>query len=245
MKTLIVEDELSSREILKDLLATFCPELSVEGEATTVAEALPLIKKIEPDIVFLDIELPQENGFALFKYFNPLPFKVILITAYDEYAIRALRLSATDYLLKPINVQELQSAIKKVQASTHTQAQSEQLKVLVNNFRGLENRLGIATFSGYEFINVSDIIRCEANGKYTTFFLKNNQKILTSKNIGEYESILDPFHFFRVHRSHLVNINQIKQYVRGKSPSLILEDGSSIIVSPNKKDKLLALLKLG
>ncbi|MCB0644070.1 MAG: response regulator transcription factor [Phaeodactylibacter sp.] len=241
MKAFIIEDEYASREILKEFIKTYCPQLEIVGEAARIQEALPGIQAQRPELLFLDIELPEENGFALFQYIDPSDYAIIFTTAYDEYAVRAFRLSAVDYLLKPIDVEELKKAVAKAQNFVQPERQGQH-QALLANYRGNDPKLGLVTKNGFVFIRILEILKLDADGKYTTFYLSNGERYMTSKNLGEYELLLEPYRFFRIHRSSMINLNKVQQYIKSKSPVVILEDGSSANVSQSRRDLLLEAL---
>ena len=243
MRIMIVEDELASREILKALLEEFITGIKIVATAATVAEAVPLIRKHQPELVFLDIELPVEDGFALLDYFTTIPFKVIFTTAYEEYALRAFRISAVDYLLKPIELEELKEAVEKARQILAPQ-QAKQLHLLRDNYFGHDPKLSLATTEGYLFIKIEDIIRCQADGRYTVFYLNDGTKHITAKNIGEFESTLHTFNFMRVHRSQIINLNKIKRFIKGKTAEVVMEDQTKVQVSNTHRDALLQFLGL-
>jgi two-component system LytT family response regulator len=243
IKAIIVEDEMASRAILKELIQEYCPDVEIIGEATAVQEAVNLISTDPPDLVFLDVDLPGESGFALVEHLPSIDFGIIFTTAYDEYALRAFRLSAIDYLLKPIDVDELMAAVEKAKKMLRVN-RTEHLEWLRNNYRREDPRISIPTTNGYVFVKIDEILRCEAEGKYTSFFLANGKKLVTSRNIGEYESYLSEFQFFRIHRSTIVNLSHVRRYIRGKMPLLVLEDGTELPVAKSRKDELLDQLGL-
>jgi two-component system LytT family response regulator len=243
IKAIIVEDEMASRAILKELIQEYCPDVEIIGEATAVQEAVNLISTDLPDLVFLDVDLPGESGFALVEHLPSIEFGIIFTTAYDEYALRAFRLSAIDYLLKPIDVDELMAAVEKAKKMLRVN-RTEHLEWLRNNYRREDPRISIPTTNGYVFVKIDEILRCEAEGKYTSFFLANGKKLVTSRNIGEYESYLSEFQFFRIHRSTIVNLSHVRRYIRGKMPLLVLEDGTELPVAKSRKDELLDQLGL-
>ncbi|MEM8908885.1 MAG: LytTR family DNA-binding domain-containing protein [Bacteroidota bacterium] len=243
MTVMIVEDELASQEILKALLHEFFPAIQVLAVASTVAAAVPLVRKHRPDLIFLDIELPMEDGFALLTYFPNAPFKVVFTTAYEEYAIRAFRISAVDYLLKPIELDELREAITKAQQAAHPKP-AQQFRLLRDNYLGQSPKLSLATNEGYLFIKINEIIRCQADGRYTVFHLQDGSKYLTAKNIGEFEETLHPFQFMRVHRSQIINLNKITKFLKGKPAEVVMEDHTKVQVSNSHREALLSFLGL-
>ncbi|MEM9820527.1 MAG: LytTR family DNA-binding domain-containing protein [Bacteroidota bacterium] len=243
MRTIIVEDELASREILKALLEEFVKDIQIVAMAATVAEAVPLIRQHEPELLFLDIELPREDGFALLEYFPEVPFKIIFTTAYEEYAIRAFRISAVDYLLKPIELEELREAVDKARLAI-VPHQSKKLNLFQENYFGHSPKLSLATTEGYLFIKIEDIVRCKADGRYTIFYLSDGSKYMTAKNIGEFESMLHEFNFMRVHRSQIINLNKITKFIRGKPAEVVMDDHTKVQVSTSHREALMEFLGL-
>ncbi len=237
---IIIDDEESSRITLKNMLEIFCSEVTVVHSAYSVPDGVKAIQKYNPDVVFLDIEMPIHNGFELFDFLPDLKAEVIFTTAYDQYAIRAFKFSAVDYLLKPIDLEELKSAIQRIE-DKKDQLASDRSKfaVLSENIRSPFQKLGLPTVEGYSFIKISEIVRCEADSNYTNFFSIKGEKILVPKTLKEYESLLEEFNFLRVHRSHIINLDYITKYTRTRIPSVTMVDGSVISISLKKKDQLL------
>lgn len=238
---IIIEDEEQTRVFLRSLLNDYCDGVRVVGEASNVKDGVQLIKQYEHPLVFLDIEMPQENGFMIYKYFDKIHFEVIFTTAYSQYALQAIKMAALDYIIKPVALDELKSALdryrEKVQQFDQNQAQFKLLESAIN--KNPDQKMALATSDGYIFVRIKDIIRCQSNKSYTLFVLNDGQEIWTSKNLGEYESVLSQFGFKRVHRSHIINPDYIKRFIRSKSPEIIMNDGTSIAVSSAKKDNLL------
>lgn len=245
LQTLLVDDEKRGRELLKMILATNCPEVKVIGEASNIKEAHALILQMEPDLVLLDIEMPGGTGFDLLSKFEEVTFDVIFITAFDKYAIKAIKFSAMDYLLKPVDEEELISAIKRAEHNQNKKANKERVKNLVSNVRKSSDnqKIGLTSGEGLEFIEIKHILRCEADGKYTSVFLHDGKKLLVSKNLKEFEDLLTDYNFFRIHHSHLVNLDYIKKYQSGRGGYVVMSDGSTITVSQRKKDDFLSSLK--
>ena len=228
MQAIIIDDEPKNIDVLAYHLETYCPDITLSGRAHSVKEAIPLIRNTKPDIVFLDIELPEENGFELLTYFNPPTFATIFTTAHAQYAIQAIRANACDYLLKPIDPKELLCAIEKVK------------NLKLHKPKSPQNTIQIPTMNGFLICNVHDILYCQANGRYTDFHLQNGKVIISSKNLGEYD--FSNHSIQRIHRSHAVNFTKITEYVRGKAPYIILSSGASLRVSNQYKDQLLEIL---
>ncbi len=238
-KAIIVEDELHSRQFLKNLVTEYCPGLTLAALASDVEEGVAAIKEHKPDIVFLDIEMQTGTGFDLLLQFPAPDFDVIFTTAYDHYAIKAIKFSAIDYLLKPIEIEELQQAVKKVTDKKTSSNSQEALQMLLKNLQAPPKEdpsITLATSEGLEFIPLQQIIRIEASGPYSYFFLKNNKKIMVSRNLKEYEMMLSDHGFFRAHNSHIINIREVKRMVKTDGGYAVMSDDSRISISPKKKD---------
>ncbi|BDS09933.1 LytR/AlgR family response regulator transcription factor [Aureispira anguillae] len=244
IRCVIVEDEKRTRNVLKTLLEKYCEGVEVVAEAENIQEAVAVIKEHQPGLVFLDIEMPRESGFSLFKYFQEIDFEVVFTTAYDQYAVKAIKLAALDYLVKPINLEELMETLErfrtKIKKVDNSAKQHQLLEDSLHN-KG-KQKIALSCIDGLMFIEVTDIVRCQSDKSYTVIVLASGQEIWTSKNLGEYESILDEANFFRVHRSHIINTNYVTKLTRGKTPILLMKDGSKIPVSLAKKEKLLKIL---
>ena len=242
---IIVDDEERHHDTLSKMLRTFCPEIELTGNAYSVKEATDLIYSKKPLLVFLDIEMPGGNGFTLFDSFDDPPFEVIFTTAHDLYAINAIKYAALDYLMKPINIRELQSAIeraKKVILKKDNASSNQKIDVLKSNLKLEDKRftkIALPSTNGIDFIAADNIIRAEAERSYSNFYLKGGKKILVSKPLKDYESLLEECNFFRIHKSHMINLNHIEKYIKGKGGYVIMNDGSHVDVSVRKKDDLL------
>jgi len=253
MKTLraaIIDDEANARQALTNMLQLVAPEVEIVGEAKNVDLGIELIKTQKPNIVFLDIQMPGKTGFDLLSSFEKLDFGVIFTTAYQEYALKAFRFSAIDYLLKPIDPDELQEAVAKYKEIIG-EVDKKQLEILQEHLASSENkirksnanqRIALPSSEGVHFINLTDIIQCESLGSYTKFHLLTGQKIVVSKLLKDYEEILDNFHFFRIHQSNIINLEHIKRYVKGDGGQVWMVDNAEIEVSRRRKEEFLALL---
>jgi two-component system LytT family response regulator len=244
-KALIVEDEVRSRDFLKNLVDEFCPQLIVEGAAANVEEAVAFINNRFPDIVFMDIEMQTGTGFDVLQQVKHRNFHVIFTTAYDHYAIKAIRFSAVDYLLKPINFEELQQAVAKAVENLEQKAAGNKIDLLIRNLRrpaGEDFSISLATSEGVEFIQLTSIIRLEANGPYTTFFMKDARKIMVSRNLKEYELLLTEHGYFRVHNSHIINLKEVRKMIKTDGGYAVMNDDSMIAISPKKKDEFISLM---
>lgn len=247
IKTIIIDDEPKSIRILSTMLQEYCPDITVLGTAQHAQEAIPLIRQVEPDLVFLDIEMPLANGFDLLDQLRPVNFEVIFVTAFNEYSLKAFRYSVLDYLLKPVGIEELQQAVQKATHNIQLKNFNMRLDNFMQNMKQPSLRLqkiALPAKEGVVLVPISDIIRCEARREYALFIIKNREKIISSKNIKEYEELLPDDIFFRVHNSHLINLNYIKVYHRGRGGHVEMEDGTLIEVATRRKEELLSRLGL-
>ena len=244
IKAIIIDDEIHCLKALSMLLEEFCPDIQLLEKCPSAKKGLEAIEKFRPDLVFLDIEMPTMNGFELLEQLNEIPFALIFTTSYDQYAIKAFRFSALDYLLKPIDPNELTSAIKKVKEQNHYPL-PEQFQILLKQIQGKNtgfNKIAVPTSEGFELIPVDEVIYYEANDNYTHLFRKNKSKIVARRTLKEMEEQLNGFNFIlRVHHSFLVNLNEVNKYVRGEGGYLVMSDGKIVNVSRSRKDALMKL----
>ena len=245
LTALIVDDELQSRCLIKKLVQDNFPDL-ITDEAETVNAAKEKITQLRPDLVFLDVHMRGETGFDLLDNLGKITFGVIFTTAHSEFAIKAFRYSALDYLMKPIDTDEFKSAMEKalgrIKNEQSSADQVEFLKELRSNQK-TPDKLTIPTTEGLLFVNIKDVLYCHAVGNYTEFRLVDRQKIVSSYTLGYYDELLVGQKFFRVHRSYLINLSHIKMYKRGDGGSLIMNDGQEIEISRNHKEAFLKLFK--
>jgi len=239
INTVLVDDEKSSLIILEKLLAKCCPHINIIATAQSVSEGISVINEHNPDLVFLDINMPDGDGFEILEKVDKRTFEVIFTTAFDKYAIKAFEFAALHYLLKPINSVDLKEAIDRFQ-ETRSEDISEKINVLNTN-QSLE-RMILPSSNGLSIIELNDIIRCESSNNYTTFYLKNNEKILVSKSINLYEKILSETHFCRVHNQHIVNLKYIKKYVKGRGGYVVMTNDSHVDVSEGRKKDFMTKL---
>jgi len=246
IKAVIVDDEPYCCQTLVTLLTRYCPMVEVTGIYHSGVTALPAIKARPPQILFLDIEMPQMNGFELLQQLPEINFELIFTTSYDQYAIKAIRFSALDYLLKPIDREELQKAVQKV-ARRLDHPLAQQIDILLKKLHQPAvtiNKVALPTMEGLQMVPLASIISCTSEGSYTIFFLMNNKKLIVSRLLKEVEDMLREHSFIRVHNSYIVNINEIEKYIKGEGGYLIMSDGSSIDVSRSRKNALLKKLSL-
>jgi two-component system LytT family response regulator len=245
IRTILVDDETDSIRIMQKLLETFCPQVTIVGTASGVETALDLITETRPDLVMLDIEMAQGNAFDLLNQLMPLDFQVIFVTAFDNYAIRAFKYSAVDYLLKPVDIDDLQNAISRVRPKPETKDLAQQMQVLLENVGMLQmtqQKMAIPTITGLIFIPVQDIVRFEAKGNYTNICLSGGETILATRTIKDYEEVLPETIFCRIHNSHIINLSRIDKYQKGRGGFVLMEDGSTIEVASRRREEFLRRL---
>ena len=237
-RCLIVDDEKNSREVLENYLTKYCPQMEICGKAANVEEAIGLIGKLRPEVLFLDIEMPFKSGFDLLDEFDELEFEVIFVTAYGEYALNAIQVSAADYLLKPLNIDELVGAVDKVVERLNGHQDVNRAKILLDNLKLSEHqkqKVVLPLLDGFEVVVADQIIRCEADDNFTRFYLDNGEKKLICRPLKFYESALGEIGFMRVHKSHMVNLNFVTRYRKGKGGMIVLKDESEVPLSVSRK----------
>ena len=247
IKAIIVDDEPYCCESLVTLLERYCPAVKVADICYSGETALSAIKEQQPQILFLDIEMPRMNGFELLEKLPEVHFEIIFTTSYDQYAIKAIRFSALDYLLKPVDREELQRAVQKVTQRLHHPL-PQQLEILLQKLHQPTSsiqKIAIPTIEGLQMIAVDSIISCASDSNYTLFLLKNKQKLIASRTLKEIEELLEEYHFLRVHHSYVVNLNEVSKYIKGEGGYLIMSDDSAIDVSRSRKEMLLKKLQPG
>jgi two-component system LytT family response regulator len=244
IKAILVDDEVHCLDTLNILISDYCPEVQVMEQCMSAKQALVAVEKYAPTLVFLDIEMPWMNGFEFLGQFKEIPFAIIFTTSYDQYAIKAIRFSALDYLLKPIDPKELIAAVHKVQIQKHLPS-PEQFQMLMSHVKHQEsdfNKIAVPVSEGFDLIPADQLVRCEADDNYTYLFLKNKTKIVACRTLKEMEEQLKSFSsFLRVHHSYLVNLNEVTKYVRGEGGYLVMSDGSTVNVSRSRKEALMKL----
>jgi two-component system LytT family response regulator len=242
LKTIIVDDERDAVEFISSIIGEYCSSLEVVGKAYNVIEGVPQIMEKKPDLVFLDVEMPNGTGFDLLSHFPEKDFDVVFITAFNHYAIKAIKFSAVDYILKPINISEFVEAVDRVikKRSEKPSQSNESFKILMENLKSaLPTRLAIPTAEGMEYLNPKDIIRIEADRSYSWFFITGNRKILVSKHLKEFQDLLSDRYFFRSHNSYLINLKYVRKYIRRDGGYIEMQDGAKIPISRNRKDLFL------
>lgn len=243
IKAVIIDDERHSVETLKLKLDKHCPDVEVAASFTDSEQGAAHLRKNPPDLLFLDIEMPRLNGFELLESLGEVPFDVIFTTAYDEFGIRAIKFSALDYLLKPIQVDELKAAVERhSRKSTHNLSNS-QLEVLFSNIReeqrGRPGKIALATKESIEFVFPEEIVACSSDSNYTMIYLKDGRKKLISRTLKDFEELLSEFGFYRTHHSHLVNLNHVREFVRADGGYLVMSNKMTLPVSRSRREELL------
>lgn len=242
IKVVLIDDENDALESLSILLDDFIEGLEIIGTADGVASGIALIEEKEPDLVFLDINMKDGTGFDLLEHFEKMSFQVVFVTAYDQYAVKAFKYAATDYLLKPIDLQELRKTVDRIKSTISMKTDNyAYLKSIYN--KPLPAKLALPNLEGFDLVSINQIIRCEGQNNYTTFYFESGKKIVVSKTLKEYENILEPHGFIRVFQSHIINAKKAEKYIKGRGGTVIMSDGTYIPVSREKKEILLKKLK--
>ncbi|HFA49080.1 MAG TPA: response regulator transcription factor [Bacteroidetes bacterium] len=244
LKAVIIDDEADSIEALQWELEYYSEEVEVIATFSSPEAALATLPNLSVDMVFLDIEMPVLNGFDLLQRLEKIDFEVVFTTAYDEFAIKAIKVNALDYLLKPVDETELRKVLRKAreqQSGSDTQRQLEQLFTYLQKQRPGFPSIALPTMEGLEFVEADEILRCQSNSNYTYIYLTNNESFLVSRTLKEVEGLLAGHHFCRVHHSHVVNLKYVRRYLKGKGGELIMKDGTTVPVSRSRKEGLLKL----
>jgi two-component system LytT family response regulator len=242
MKAVIIDDERDSREILANYLKKYCPDVKVCGFGESVDTGLAAISEHNPDIVFLDIEMPYGNGFDLLERASQVTFETVFVTAFDHYAMQALNQSAAYYLLKPLDIEELIKAVDKIKKERATENYTQHARILLDNLRAgttQQQKVMLPTLEGFEIVDIQRIIYCEAEDNFTRFFFDNGQPQLICRTLKHFEDLLKPHRFVRIHRSYLINPNYVIRYSKGKGGFITMKNNKELEVSPNKKKDLL------
>ena len=245
IRAVLVDDEIDSIRVLQRLIEGYCPEVMIVGKADGVETAMHVIQTTKPELVFLDIEMTHGNAFDLLNKLQPIEFQVIFVTAFDNYAIRAFKYSAVDYLLKPVDIDDLRAALERAARKVQGKSFLDQMETLLYNvetFQLTQQKMAVPTLTGLVFIPIKDIMRFEAKGSYTTIYLTNNDEIIATRNIKEYEELLPAAIFCRVHNSHIINLHKIQKYHKGRGGYVIMEDGSNIEVASRRREEFLRRL---
>jgi len=244
MKAILVDDEQSSLQNLQQKILEFCPGIKIAATAQKPEEAIFLIRHHKPDVIFLDIEMPRMSGFRVLEELQDVQAEIIFTTAYNHYAIDAIRISAFDYLVKPISVEDLQNAVNRLtlQHKHQTQEKLNILKKSMQENKSQEDSIAIPTGEGMEFINIKDIIHIESSSNYSKLYLLNGHTLLVTRLLKDFEEMLLPYRFYRIHHSHVINLSYIKKYIRGEGGQVVMRNGDVIDVARRKKEEFLKLI---
>lgn len=238
LNAVIVEDEAGSREILRNYVAKYCKDVILMGEAANIEQGLDLVEKVAPDLVFLDVEMPFGNAFDFLDQLPDRTFETVFVTAYNQYAMEALNNHAAYYLMKPINIDELIKAVSYVREIKEKEDALED-KILSPKLKKVDGKITLPQQDGFQVLNVADILFCKADDNYTEIYL-DNKKLLVSKTLKYFEEALSDFTFARIHKSYLVNVNEVVKYKKGKGGSVVISNGKELLVSASKKKQLLS-----
>lgn len=244
IRAVIVEDEKIAREVLVNYISKYCQEVEITGEAENIKQAVPLIHKTKPDLVFLDVEMPFGNGFDVLEACKDVPFETVFITAFAEYAIKALNVAAAYYLLKPININDLVVAVQKVSETIKDKDRIYKNQIIVSNLneeKHIKKQLVLPTLDGYDIVKMENIIRLQGNGNFTDIYFNDKSKKMVCRFLKFFEENL-PSSFIRVHKSHIINIHAVKSYHKGSGGYIDMEDGSEVEISTMYKEAFLAKL---
>lgn len=244
LRAILVDDEKSSLQNLQQKLLEFCPDINVIAVADKPEDAIMIIRKNKLDVIFLDIEMPRMSGFLMLDELTDYNGEIIFTTAYNHYAVDAIRISAFDYLVKPVSITELQNAVARLvkYKQTETRQRLDILWQSLSETKSQEDKIAVPTSEGFEFIIIKTIIHIESSSNYSKLFLSDGKTMLVTKLLKDFEEMLLPYRFYRVHNSHLINLNYIKKYIRGEGGQVILQTGEAIDVARRKKDEFLKLI---
>lgn len=245
IRAIILEDEQRSRQLLHDMLTEHFKDITVLAVCENVEEAVIAIGVHHPDLLFSDIELEQNSAFDMLQRLKTIDFEVIFITAYEKYAIQAIKFSALDYLLKPFGINELTSAINHYQIKLNKKQSAHQFEVLFHNLKSIQadsKKIALPALDGLKVFPIKEIIRCQADANYTTFFFTAEKKMIVTKTLKEFEELLNDYNFIRIHNSHMINLDHVVKYTKGEGGVVTLSDGSEIDVSRRKKEEFLQRL---
>jgi two-component system LytT family response regulator len=244
LRAILIDDEVNSLENLQNKLHKYCPAVKVLAALEKPEEAILCVRQQKPDVLFLDIEMPRMNGFRFVEELGDFEGEIIFITAYNHFAIEAMRISAFDYLVKPVSIADLQNAVTRLQQQRgrHTKERLNVLKQSIGDNKSQDNKIAVPTNEGLEFIVIKTIIRIESSTNYSRLYLTNKHSLLVTKLLKDFEELLTPYRFFRVHNSHLINLNYISKYIRGDGGQVVMENGDVVDVSRRKKEEFLGLI---
>lgn len=244
LKAILVDDERSSLQNLERKLAEFCPDLTVIALSENPEEAIQLIGQLRPDVIFLDIEMPRMSGLRMLDELPDYSGEIIFTTAYNHYAVEAIRISAFDYLVKPVSIAELQNAVARLvkQKQSQTKERLEVLRQSLTESKSQEDKIAVPTAEGLEFLQIKNIVRIESSSNYSKIYITEGRSMLVTRLLKDFEELLLPYRFYRVHHSHLINLACIQKYIRGEGGQVLLQNGDTVDVSRRKKEEFLRLI---
>jgi len=244
LKAILIDDEPSSLQNLQQKLKEFCPDVEIVAAVQKPEEAILLIRQHKPDVIFLDIEMPRMNGFRMLDELGDYDFDIIFTTAYNHYAVDAIRISAFDYLTKPVGIKDLQNAVERLSKhrKLHTRDKMELLRSSLSSAKSQDEKIAVPTGDGLEFIIIKTIVHIESNSNYSKLFFADGKSLLVTRLLGEFEEMLTPYNFFRIHNSHLINLSCLKRYIRGEGGQVVMQNGAVIDVARRKKEEFLKLI---
>ncbi len=244
IKAILIDDELPSLQNLEQKITEFCPDVKIVATSQKPEEAIQFIEQYRPDVIFLDIEMPRMNGFKMLEEIKEKDFDIVFTTAYSLYAIDAVRISAFDYLVKPVSVKDLQNCVARLikDQSKQTPEKLDVLRQSLSDSRSQNDKITISTNEGVEFIEISHILRIESSSNYSKIFFRDGKSLLVTKLLKDFEEILLPYRFYRIHNSHLINLSYIKKYIRGDGGQVIMQNDEVIDVARRKKEEFLKLI---
>jgi two-component system, LytTR family, response regulator len=246
LKAIIIDDEASSRNSLRQKIISHCSNVDIITECESGEDGLRAIEEKQPDIVFLDVEMPRMNGFTMLQQLTNRSFELIFTTAYDHYAIKAIRYSALDYLVKPIEVEELKESIKKAKEKREHNIPNARVETLLYNLldeKNLHNRIAVPSMEGLQFAEINDIIYLQAESNYTIIWLRSSPKMTASKTLKDFEDLLSPQVFLRIHHSYIINKNYVQKYIRGEGGQVVMSNGTTLDVARRKKEEFLKAIR--
>lgn len=238
----IIDDEPKNIRLLQNMLSMLCPDVNILATETEAKDGVELIREVQPQLVFLDVEMPHLNGFEVLKQLEPLSFEVIFVTAFSHYAVDAFEYQATGYITKPVNAEKLQAAVNTATKRIEEKTINKNLFSLLtqNTRQEVPDKIPLSTTGGLLFVKLTDIVFCESSGNYTHFFLADEKKIVVSRQLGEYEKLLPENSFIRIHDKYIINLSFIKEYIKGSGGEVVLENGKQLPVATRRKEEFLA-----
>ena len=246
--TVLIDDEENCLDVLEWSIQQYGSKLEILGKCSSADQGIKMIQEKKPQLVFLDIQMPHMNGFDLLKKLMPIHFDVIFTTAYDQFAIKAFKFSAIDYLLKPIDPEDLRGALQKLELRRNRMPENQQAEELLKNlkyfYQPVRSKISIPSMDGLIFVHIQDIVSCEAHSNYTVIHMQSGDSLTATKTLKFFCELLEPYHFFRIHQSHLINMDHLVKYIKGEGGYVIMVDGSTINVSRTHKEKFLHLISL-